>query len=345
MLNSSRSLVALAFIALLATSCSGDEPTPSPPIAEAPSPTPTPDPTCPLTGLEPPSPAALERPAIALKIENSPAARPQHGLEDADLVYEEIVEGGITRFMAIFHCGTSKQVGPVRSARFDDPKIARPFTTMIAFSGANDIVETELEKRGIAAIDEDDAPGALFRIPPGVLEIHNLFGHVEKLRALARERNIEPPPQNYFKFDAAPTSEARRVRRITVNFTSGNTIEYRWKKEAWHRYEAGQPFMSAAGEQIAVPNVLIQEVEVNNSPRIFDAAGNPSPDIDLTSSGRALLFRDGALINGRWISKKEGTVTIFETKDGTAFTFAPGSIWIALVPSSKGSVRGSFSFR
>jgi hypothetical protein len=295
--------------------------------------------------LEPPSPAALERPAIALKIENAPAARPQHGLEEADLVYEEIVEGGITRFMAIYHCGTSKQAGPVRSARYDDPKIARPFTTMIAFSGANDIVETELEKRGIDAIDEDDAPGGLFRIPPGVLEIHNLFGHVEKLRALARERNIPPPPQNYFKFDATASSDAKRVRRIKVNFHSANTIEYRWKNDAWQRYEAGQPFMTAAGEQIAVANVLIQEVEVNNSPRIFDAAGNPSPDIDLTAGGRALLFRDGGLVKGRWISKKEGTVTVFETKDGNAFTFAPGSIWIELVPSSKGSVRGSYSFR
>ncbi|HEX2241339.1 MAG TPA: DUF3048 domain-containing protein [Actinomycetota bacterium] len=325
--------------------CSGDEPQPGPSALPTASPTPTPDPTCPLTGLKPSNPSALERPAVALKIENSPAARPQHGLEDADLVYEEIVEGGITRFMAIFHCGTSKQAGPVRSARFDDPKIARPFTEMIAFSGANDIVETELEKRGIAAIDEDDAAGALFRIPPGVLEIHNLFGHVEKLRSLARQRDLPPPPENYFKFAPEPTTGARRARKVTINFTSGNTIEYRWRGDSWLRFEAGQPFMTADGEQIAIANLLIQEVEVNNSSRIFDTAGNPSPDIDLTNGGRALLFRDGTVTKGRWISKKEGTVTVFETKAGDAFTFSPGSIWIELVPSRAGSVKGSFDWR
>ncbi|HEV3471905.1 MAG TPA: DUF3048 domain-containing protein, partial [Actinomycetota bacterium] len=132
----SRTAAALLAAFLLFGACSDDDP--SPPAA-APSPTEVPTatkPRCPLTGKEPRRGIDLDRPAVAVKIENSPQARPQHGLENADLVFEEIVEGGITRFMAIYHCGSSKDAGPVRSARFDDPKLARPFTRVLAFSGS-----------------------------------------------------------------------------------------------------------------------------------------------------------------------------------------------------------------
>src|SRR5687768_5109698 len=102
--------------ALVLGACGGDEGRPDTgDVAE----TPEPPPICPLTGEDPEE--ELPRPAVAVKIENSPQSRPQAGLLEADVVFEEIVEGGVTRFAAIYHCGSSKKVGPVRSARFDDP--------------------------------------------------------------------------------------------------------------------------------------------------------------------------------------------------------------------------------
>ncbi|MGH2730801.1 MAG: DUF3048 domain-containing protein [Actinomycetota bacterium] len=329
-------------VLLVASGCDGgDDPTVA--VTPSPSPSPTPDPTCPLTGMDPPPEVDPERVAVAVKIEDSPLARPQSGLEDADLVFEEIVEGGITRFMAIYHCNDVKQVGPVRSARFDDPKLAYPFTRVLAFSGGNDIVEKELAARKLFTIDEDDADGGLYRIPPGVLEVHNLFGDTRKLRALAPAR-LEPPKPDVFKFGELAEGHPK-ARRVTVNFTAGNTIEYRWEGKSWRRYEAGEPFFTEAGDQIAVPNVLIQEVEVNHSPTIVDSAGNPSPDIRLTGSGRALLFRDGRVVKGKWTIRKELAPPKYTTKDGEPVVFAPGPIWIELVPSKKGVVKGSFSFK
>jgi Protein of unknown function (DUF3048) N-terminal domain/Protein of unknown function (DUF3048) C-terminal domain len=302
--------------------------------------TPAPDPVCPLTGEDPPKGVDLDRPAVAVKIENSPQARPQHGLESADLVFEEIVEGGITRFMAIYHCGRSDDAGPVRSARFDDPKIARPFTRVIAYSGSNGLVEKELSKRNMVTLNELNQRGAFFRVPLGTILVHNLFVRTEVLRNDQRVKKVDPPRNDVFQF--GPVQEvAKRARSVRVNFNASITIEYKWQGGTWKRYEDG-PFMTNKGSQIAVPNVLIQQVDVNNSNRLVDSAGNASPKLDLKGTGKALLFRDGKVIAGTW-QMKNGR-PYYRTRSGDDFVFAPGSIWVELVPSKKGQVKGSIAF-
>jgi hypothetical protein len=299
---------------------------------------------CPLTGEPPPPGVDLARPAIAVKVENVPEARPQSGLERADLVYEEIVEGGITRFMAIYHCGDSDRVGPVRSARFDDPKVAKPYTRVLAFSGSNRIVERELDRRNMVALTELDTAGdAFFRVPPGNRDIHSLFADVSKLRAAVKGRKLRPPRPG-FRFGPVPAG-ATRARSAVVAFRASNEIRYRYADGLWKRWEAGEPFRTRSGRQIAVPNVLIQLVEVNNSKTIVDPAGNPSPDIVLRGRGRALLLRDGRVIKGTWRIPKDGAATTLRTRRGEAFRFARGPIWIELVPSKKGDVKGSVAIR
>jgi hypothetical protein len=334
---------ALCALILVAVACGGDEP--SEPEASEPVPpqSPTPDPTCPMTGAIPEHPSDLTKPAVAVKIENSPESRPQSGLEDADIVFEEIVEGGITRFMAIYHCGVTDQAGPVRSARFDDPKLALPFTQVLAFSGANAIVERELTDQGIIPLDEDSAAGALFRDPPGSLDVHSLYANVTDLKKAARRQKVEAPATDMFTFGELQDG-AKKARTVTVHFRATNTIEYKWEGGSWKRYEAGVAFMSASGSQISIPNLVIMQVDVNNSQTIVDVAGNPSPDIDLLSKGKALLFRDGQVVKGGWSMADAGEPPVFETKDGTPFVFAEGPIWIELVPSKKGTVKGSFAF-
>jgi hypothetical protein len=91
--------------------------------------------------------------------------------------------------------------------------------------------------------------------------------------------------------------------------------------------------------------VLIQEVRVDRSAKIVDVAGNPSPDLDWFGGGRAFLFRDGKVIKGSWSTKKKGTVLVFKTRRGDPFVFDKGATWVELVPSRKGQVKGSVSFR
>ena len=299
-------------------------------------------PFCPLTGEDPPKGVKLTRPALALKIENSPEARPQSGLDQADIVYEEIVEGGATRFMAIYHCHDAAEGGPVRSARFDDPKVAKPFTSILAYSGANAIVEEELRKQKLIAIQELNANGALFRVPAGSTDVHSLYGDTLRLRKLGVKRGKPKPPGSaYFKFEDAP--EGAKTKSVTLKFNPSVEISWRWKGGNWIRFEDGVPFLAAGGKQIGTRNLLVQEVDVSDSKTIVDVAGNPSPDIALDGKGRAFLFRDGEVIKGSWKAGKDG-VPSFKTKKGDPFTFDVGSTWIELVPSKKGTVKGEIAF-
>jgi hypothetical protein len=340
-------LLALALVAaLIGAACGGgeDNPDSSAQASEAaaePSPTPDP-PECPLTGEEPSNPALVERPAVAVKIENSPQARPQTGLENADVVFEEIVEGGITRFLAVYHCSPVRQAGPVRSARFDDPKIALPFTSVLAYSGANAIVEGELQKQGMTILNEDTAGTGLFRDPPGSFDVHSLYANVNALLKTARKAKVDAPAE-VFTFGES-VGRGKKARRVAMNFTPSNTIEYRWEGGSWKRYEAGVPFVTSAGAQISVANLVIQQVDVNRSPNIVDVAGNPSPDINLNGEGKALLFRDGRVFKGTWSISDIGEPSAFTLKSGEVMTFAPGNTWIELVPSGAGTVKGTFSF-
>jgi hypothetical protein len=306
---------------------------------------PKPPALCPLSGLAAPSAAHAARPAVAVKVENNKAAYPLSGLEDAEVVYEEQVEGGMTRFMAIFHCNDSPKIGPVRSAREVDPAIMTPATRILASAGGNDIVRDVLSESGVVLIDEDDAGRGLRRVDrPGIGYEHTLYGSTTFLRRLGARRFSEPPPAGIFKFGAMEGAW-KPAHRLTVNFGLATSITYTWADGRWLRGEHGAGFVVESGEQIAVDNMVIEEHDVNNSTRIFDVAGNPSIEIaDVTGSGRALVFRDGSVIVGRWVRKAATDKVTYETLAGREIALSPGTTWIELLPSNRGDVKGSFGY-
>ena len=301
--------------------------------------------TCPLTGEEPRDEAIVERAAVGIKIENAAVARPLSGLEDADLVYEELVEGGETRFMAIFHCSDTKKGGPVRSARIVDPSLLQPITSILGFSGANQPVLDALAEADVVALTETAAGGAMQRVArDGISSEHTLYANSAKLRKAAAKDFSDAPPEEMFKFGELE-SKGKKASTITLNFGGASTITYEYSGDAWSRSQDGVPFLSEAGGQIAPTNVIVEEHVVNFSDTIFDVAGNPSIEIeDETGSGRAVLFRNGRAIVGRWVRESSDSPVVFERKSGDLMVFAPGSIWIELVPSDAGEVKGSFSY-
>jgi hypothetical protein len=285
---------------------------------------------------------------VALKIENAAVARPLSGLERADLVYEELVEGGETRFMAIYHCGDARKAGPIRSARIVDPAIMMPTTSILGFSGANAAVTGTLEDAGVVSLTEDDAAptGAMERFErPGITSEHTLYADSVQIRKLGRKEFSDPPPQGIFTFDELG-GQSKKASTISINFGGASTITYEWDNstEDWQRFQDGAPFMAESGEQIAPKNVLIEVHRVRAS-TITDVTGTPSIEIvDETGSGKAVLFRDGRAVRGRWTRDSTDDPTVFETRSGDEMVFAPGSIWIELVPSESGEVKGSFSY-
>jgi Protein of unknown function (DUF3048) N-terminal domain/Protein of unknown function (DUF3048) C-terminal domain len=299
---------------------------------------------CPLTGRRPGKGVEVQRPAVAVKIENSPEARPQSGLDHADVVFEELVEGGITRFAAIFQCDSVKKAGPVRSARFDDPDFIKPVTSALAFAGANAIVTRSLTHHHMKLFTDLVDPKALYRVPPGNTSDHSLFANVALLIKQARAKHVHAPPNDLYRFGPPPT-KIKPAKKVDLKFEDSSVAEpigWRWKKGLWKRYESGQPFMAADGHQISTPNLLIQRVNVKLSTTLVDVAGNPSPRITFSGHGNALLFRHGGVIKGRW--KRRHGHFLYTTRSGKPLIFAPGPIWIELLPSDKGSVKGTISF-
>jgi hypothetical protein len=301
---------------------------------------------CPLTGVEPRREAVLDRPAVAVKVVNAAAAYPLSGLEDADVVFEELVEGGVTRFMAIYHCGDSEQAGPVRSARAIDPAIMTPTTRILAFSGANMPVMQALQEAEIVIVDEDTPGGALERVPrEGVAFEHTLYADTRTARRVGAE-NYDDPPENGYEFGPLRDLDVRGspATTVTITFSPASVITYEWDGDTWLRSQGGEPFITETGGQVAVENVLVEEHEVIFSD-IVDVAGGRSIEIaDVVGSGRAVLFRNGRAIPGRWERESVEGAVRFVTRQGGEMFFAPGSIWIHLVPTETGEIQGSFSF-
>jgi hypothetical protein len=304
----------------------------------------SPPPTCPLTGEEPKTEAVIERPAVAVKVENAAIARPLSGLERADLVYEEPVEGGETRFMAFFHCKDTPKAGPVRSARQVDPAILGTKTRVLAYSGANQTVTDSLEDAGVVSITESVAGNAMQRVArEGISSEHTLYADSSAIRKVARDQYDEAPPDDLFEFGEI-NDNAKAARSISINFGGASTITYQFVNGAYERSQDGVPFTAESGAQIAPANILIEEHRVKLS-NVVDVTGTPSPIIvDETGSGRAVLFRDGRVVVGRWSRDSVEDPVVFETRNDDAMVFDPGTIWIELVPSPRGEVKGSFEY-
>jgi hypothetical protein len=294
---------------------------------------------CPLTGealrgdRDAPS-----RPAFAVKVENTEAAYPLAGLDRADVIYEELVEGGITRFVVIFQCREASRVGPVRSARTTDPKLLMQYADapLLAYSGAAKAVTAAVDRADITSFTETTANDAFSRDETRVAP-HNLYVSVQGLyrAAKAADADLATPRELFAYGDELPRSKPRRT--ATVTFSSSTTAEWGWSGDAWVRQLDGAPMLLDDGNPIRATNVVIQEVEVRQS-AIVDASGSYSPIVDVTGTGRGWVLRDGRLIVGRWTRPSLGDLTVFETKTGERILLAPGTTFVELVPADQGSV-------
>ena len=300
--------------------------------------------TCALTGLKPERQSLADRPALAVKIENSSPAYPLAGLQNAEVVYEELVEGGITRFLALYHCTDVDKAGPVRSARIVDPAIMAPATRILAAAGGNAIVRKVLDKANTVLIDEPRAASAMRRVPrQGIAVEHTLYGATSPLRKLGERHYDEAPPENLFEFGGLEPG-GKKASSVTIEFSDETTVVYEWSGGKWRRFDNGDPLPLEEG-RVAVDNVIVEEHQVDYAKGLRDIALNRSVEItDTTGSGRAVLFRDGRAFEGRWTRKSKTSRVIFENKGGDPMVLRPGTTWIELVPSNKGKVKGSFSF-
>ena len=294
-----------------------------------------PPPSCPLTGQPAPHGEVPARPALAIKVENLPDARPQAGLDRADVVYEEPVEGGITRFIVVYQCHDAARVGPVRSGRTTDPKVLVQFgRPVMGYAGGQAPVVRAIDRAGLIDENYNIAISAYTRDETRPAP-HNLYTSTRSLWKAAKATEGAPHP--VFSYDPEVAGPSRKARTVHLPFSSYSDVYWTWsrRERAWLRSHGTVPHVLEDGTQVRAANVVVMQVQVRTGP-IVDAAGNHSPEVELTGSGKAYVFRDGRMIVGRWERAHLKDVTTFVTKAGTEIALAPGVTWVELLPSTIG---------
>ena len=294
-----------------------------------------PEPTpCPLTGEAPEGGAVPARPALAVKVENDPIVRPQDGLNDADIVYEQEVEGGITRFIVVFQCTDSKRIWPIRSGRTSDPDVLTQFgTTVFAYADAANYVVNAVKKAGDVVDIRWETKRDFYHEDPAKEAPHHLYSSTKDLYKAAGKKisGIGAPDPIFEYSEAFPEVKSKPAKSVEVNFSSSSDVIWKYKGGVYERYHGSEQHTSS-GSPVTADNVLIQILDYENSGHV-DVAGNPVPEAQHVGEGKAYLLRDGKVISGKWSRPGANGITRFTTKAGDAFLFKPGNTWVELYPS------------
>jgi hypothetical protein len=274
---------------------------------------------------------------VSVKIENAPAARPWSGLDKADVVYETLTEGGITRFNAIYQSAAPSKVGPVRSARLSDLTIVPQYGALFAHVGANTVVTAGLRPAGIQDLDQFFNPAAYWRDAARSVP-HNMFTSVAGLRKAGLKRRF-PASQEVrpFVFRALGASVATSppVASVTVPFSAQETVRWGFdqRSSVWVRSDSGTVYRDAGSHSnMSADNVVVLWTRVTPTAK-RDKNGESTLDIGLAGSGRATVFRaDGARVDGTWTSRKDAPPDLRDSQN-RAIALAPGRTWFEVIPN------------
>jgi len=319
--------------------------------------------TCPLCGLVPADPTFILRRPVAVKIENDPAARPQSGLDKADVVYEEECEGGVTRFVAIFLDKNVETVGPVRSARPADIDITFPYNALFCHCGGGAPILAMVRASGIPDLDEQAWAGAYFRTNSRRAP-HNLYSSTARLRTAGDTvypyQGQVPQPfvfltdKQQVKMEKERADEIKRdlanqahpdpkftpaltvISNIHIPYQPICVVDYKYDTTCgrFMRFERGVPHTDlATGRQIAADTVIVQYVTSTRS-GLIDVNGADTPNIGIIGSGKAQVFVRGRVIDATWQKAARTAFTTYTDSWGKAIPVKPGTTWIELVPNS-----------
>jgi hypothetical protein len=295
----------------------------------------------PLTGLPDPGTGHTARPALVVKLDNvEPKARPQAGLNQADVVYEERVEGSVTRLLAVFHSADAAPVGPVRSARSSDIAIFTPLNRpYFAWSGANPTFAGLIRASAVVDVGYDAQSGQYVRERGRPAPSNLMLRSTVDVLSIPVEGSGPPPPIFSFRAEGESTPHLEPVTavRVTYGSSAGSApVEYRWNGEGWARTQKGTPHVDAAGVQVAPANVIIQFTPYHGT-GVADQFGSDIPEAALVGEGDAWILTNGGLVPARWSKPSLEAITTYLDADGNPVKLTPGRTWVALPPPGEGT--------
>ena len=356
---------ALSLIVLVASACGGGTFLPSPqpsagsptpggaPTSAPPAPTVTASPTpapvyWPLTGLLATDPIAVKRRPLNVRLPNDPAARPQVGLAKADIVFEVIVEGGITRYSAIFHSQDPKAIGPVRSYRFSDLHITQLVRGALVASGATieerDAVTSSVRAGNMVSVDYQRVNCCYYRVE-GRGSLNNLFVDPAAIREAINDAGgkdpVDVPALAFFPalehdVRAGGFAEATPALTVTIPLRDPATFSYDEGSRGYRRAQGGARTVDPEGNvPILARNVVVIHTDYWETSVIEDVFGSKGLDYRMTGGGKATILRDGLRLDGTW--QRDGVLDQFSFYDARAqrVLLEPGQTWIYfLLPSA-----------
>ncbi|MCP3028370.1 DUF3048 domain-containing protein [Halobacillus sp. A5] len=287
----------------------------------------------PLTGEE--TDEDIDQRVVSVMVNNHSQARPQSGLSQADVVYEFLAEGQITRFLALYQSDLPENVGPVRSARPYFYETAEGYDALYTYHGAADFINDDIEESGIDYADgaHYDNDRELFKRTSDRQAPHNSYLITNGLEQLLQskgykmEKEIEPLP-----FSDEADVEGTPAGQVTVTYDENETVTYTYDedKEQYLRESDGEPTIDAeTNEQVALENVLI----VQTSHEVIDDAGRR--EIDLNSGGKGYLLQKGEQLDVEW-KNTDGRILPYQNDEPVPFK--PGQTWVNVVPDEPGMV-------
>ena len=292
-------------------------------------------PVYPLTGLPASDPNQMQASAVVVKIDNVDQARPQTGLAAADVVYEEEVEGGLTRLAAIFQSSYPTTVGPVRSGRLTDEGIGDDLNHPVyVMSGTNAVFLPQLRSQPWTDVDGNNHGDQFYR-GSGIAP-HNEYTNVA---SVAKLDSVHQPPSPLFQYRSAGTpmtgAGAASASHLGIGFSGASiTWDFNSQSGLWMRGQNGTADVDSTRTQLAAPNVVVLFVNYFTSGIVAGEGVGPQPipAAIMTGTGQAWILSGNQVVKGTWNRSGINTQAVYTDSAGQAITLLPGKTWVELVP-------------
>ena len=280
---------------------------------------------------------SLSRPALAGKIDNHPSARPQVGLDEADIVFEELVEGGLTRYIAVWHSSLPAEIGPVRSVRPMDPEIVSPFGGIFAYSGGQVRFIQMMQEAPVynAIHGQPDTEETFYRTSAKIAP-HNVLVKAPEL--VDQHLNL-PAPERQFAY--APSVEESTavvagspVTSMNPRFSGFSSPTWEWDgtQGTFLRFQTnGAADSASSGNQIFATNVVVLQVGIDVVEDI--------PTTRLVNQGKGWVATGGSILEINWFKATPESPIILTTDDGEEVRLGVGNTWIELIPNDSSDVE------
>jgi hypothetical protein len=271
-------------------------------------------------------------PILVVKIDDTRPAHPQVGLEDADIVYIEQVEGGLTRLAALFSSKIPVRVGPVRSARISDMELLEQFGPVgFAYSGAQSKLRPVIADSNLIDLGAPTHSPTIYTTDPARYSPYAMVLRADLLMELVKERNqvLAESKSPGWDFGDAPDGGVR-IDSATISWPANSyTANWSEEKNGWLLDHGGYPNILENGQRVTASTFVIQLVEISDS--IYkDKGGGVTPFSKTIGEGAGYILRDGSYFKARWSRPTLSAGTSWTTQSGEEISFAKGQIWVAL---------------